>query len=247
MADRCHPVKPTAKRRKRKLGLRFRPSLMMQQPKRTIGRKIGCAWPMQQEGASVRQHSRKPDEMRRALLQVAMYPRRHILAGQRKPEGLALGHESRRNLFPDGVGDDAERGREDCLVRPPGERQDDTFAAIWIEARLGMQTLDLSQDKLRVAVDVSADLHDRRAPVAARERKQVRLGQGGRDRDGAPGEALQSEGEPDAFGERRGRIVVQDDVVLGRLCCGSLQLAQPVKPDRLSPEKRTTVRPSGRP
>jgi hypothetical protein len=63
-----------------------------------------------------------------------------------------------------------------------------------------------------VAVDVGADLQDRRFPVAARERGEQRLGHDHGDEHAAPGQALVAQDQPDLLGKGRVRVVVEDEL-----------------------------------
>src|SRR5262249_17834777 len=72
---------------------------------------------------------------------------------------------------------------------------------------------------LTVAVDVCAELQDGCAAVATGERHHVRLGRQARDLDRAPREPLDAQPDADFLGHRRGRIVMQNDLVHAVLLC----------------------------
>src|SRR5712691_3106332 len=84
------------------------------------------------------------------------------------------------------------------------------------QGRLREPAFQLADDALRVAIDVGTDLHHRRAPIAAGQRRQVRTRHDSRDKDGRPCDVLQAEDDTYLFRERRLFEMMQDDRVRGR-------------------------------
>ena len=93
-------------------------------------------------------------------------------------------------------------------------------------------------NQLRVAVDIRADLHDRRIAVAAGERREIGLRHDERDQHRSPGKTLVAEHQPDLLGVRRPLVVMENDFAHLRL----LQRAP-----RLSGRFRTSPRSSSWP
>ena len=86
-----------------------------------------------------------------------------------------------------------------------------------IERGRRRDALQHARDQRRVAPDVGADLQHRRAPVAAGERDQVRLGHDHRDLHRLPRELLVGEHGADLLRERRDGVVMQDRVGHGNI------------------------------
>jgi hypothetical protein len=66
--------------------------------------------------------------------------------------------------------------------------------------------------ELRVAVDIGADLQHRRLAIATGQRHQVGLGHDVGNHDRFPRRFLDAEGDAHLLGERRVRIMMQDEV-----------------------------------
>src|SRR5690606_28206139 len=81
----------------------------------------------------------------------------------------------------------------------------------------GLLSLQTTGDQCRVAIDVRADLQHRRAPIAPGQGGQVRLGHDRRNRHRAPGELLEPQQQACLFGKWRGGVMVQDQLMHGRL------------------------------
>jgi hypothetical protein len=95
----------------------------------------------------------------------------------------------------------AERG----LLGPPGQRVG-RAAAGRVEAWDGMPALELAHDQLAVAIDVRADLQNRRLAIASRQRRQIRFRHDDGKLDRCPGKALEAKPGPNFL--RIGRDVV---------------------------------------
>ena len=108
-------------------------------------------------------------------MDIAWKQRPRLVLAEGVAECLALCDEIGRVQVGVDMGDEAERRHEDVAFRPPGERRRLPFVSAGKQGRLRVELLKLAQDELRVAVDVGADLHHRRAAIAARERDEVRL------------------------------------------------------------------------
>ena len=105
---------------------------------------------------------------------------------------------------------EGHRGPEQRLVGPLADDRGEAVRRLGIERRLGHEPVDDAAHQRRVAVHVGADLHERRAPVAARQGDDVGLGQHVRHRHRAPVHPLHAEDEAHLLRERRGRVVMED-------------------------------------
>ena len=149
----------------------------------------------------------------------------HRLHVERRATHLrAILDEILRHLVAKRAEHEIDRVLKEHLVGPHRHRPRQAGMARRKEARLGISRLERARDHLRVAEDVGADLHHRRAAIAAGQRDQVRLRQDARDQHRAPGDALEAENEADLLGKRRSFEVMQDRLV-GHGCsltpCGS--------------------------
>ena len=78
----------------------------------------------------------------------------------------------------------------------------------------GNRAFKFADDTLAVTVDVCTDLHDRRAPITAGQRRQHWFGWQARNFHLAPRKSFDAKGNPNFFGNRGLRVGVEDD--LGR-------------------------------
>src|SRR5215831_10193676 len=94
---------------------------------------------------------------------------------------------------------------EGCLLGPPGKRVGCAVAG-GIKARSGVPALEFAHDQLAVAIDVRANLQNRRLAIASRQRRQIRFRHDDGKLDRCPGKALEAKPGPNFL--RIGRSVV---------------------------------------
>ena len=92
-------------------------------------------------------------------------------------------------------------------AQPPG----DAGRAWRKQGRRGKSAFDLADDDLRVAEHVGADLHHRRATVAAGQRHQIGLRHDLRNANASPRDPLVAEDHADFLGERGPVEMMEDD------------------------------------
>jgi len=135
--------------------------------------------------------------------------------------GLAVGHEgldlSRRQvrqhrLHAGRLHRVGHGGRKQRAVDPGSHDVRLRGLRHWIQRRIGRHAVQHRADQRRIAIDIGADLHDRRAAVTARERRDIGLGHDRRNFHRAPGQALGAQHEPDFLGKRRRCVLVKDEV-----------------------------------
>jgi len=80
------------------------------------------------------------------------------------------------------------------------------------QRRRRREPIEHAGDEARIAIDVAAELQNRRLAVTTGERHHIGLGHDDGDDDRAPGELFVAQNGADLFGIRRERIMVQDDV-----------------------------------
>ena len=194
-----------------------------------------------QPGVGLRQGAPQPPDVHpgRGVRQAGLVPRQEgrLAQGLVEPGGVAppldlhgpggLGH----GLDVEGatgqllaVGDEGLGGQMSHLAeddrhsrleeQPVGPQADRPQARQALVARKGRSALEFIEYGEGVAVDIRADLHDRRPPVAAGQRRQVRLGHHVRGQDRRPGLAGHAEDNPHLLREGRGVVVMQDQVHL---------------------------------
>src|SRR6516164_10099978 len=100
---------------------------------------------------------------------------------------------------------DADSREEGCLLGPPGKRVGCAVAG-GIKARSGVPALEFAHDQLAVAIDVRANLQNRRLAIASRQRRQIGLRHDDGKLDRCPGKALEAKPGPNFL--RIGRSVV---------------------------------------
>jgi hypothetical protein len=177
-------------------------------------REVGQAWPRAEDELSLAEMGVEQVELRPQLLAL-----RGCVAKDPLEREAALDHG--RTIFDESGGGTPARSSRPCGRRArraplathracrkaPRCRRE--------EGRLGLEALDRAGDQVGVAVDVGPELEDRRLPVAARERHQVRLRHDHRKDDRAPRETLEAEDAPDLLGVGGLPVMVEDDVVNG--------------------------------
>ncbi len=191
------------------------------EPQRVIGGEIGHAGLGAEEVVVLLDHVCDAPQVgavggRGVLRAQAVHAGAHGLAvgteglrGRGWQVGEQLGRAPRLEVV--GHGGPEQRG-----VRPLREHAGHALEGQGIQHGLGLQVFQHVADEGRVAIDVGADLQERRAAVSARERHHVGLGRDARNDHRLPGQLLEAEGEADLFRERRRGIVVQDGFGQGR-------------------------------
>ena len=137
-------------------------------------------------------------------------------------EGRAIGGEGFQH-FGRRIGEDrGDAGRlhgvrndrpEEDGVGPLREHLRGAGDLLRIQRRLGVALIDQARHQRGVAIDVGADLQERRLAVAAGQRDHVGLGHDHRHGDRAPCEALVAEDQPYLLRERRGRVVMKNQLL----------------------------------
>ncbi|MNF79521.1 hypothetical protein D3C85_756720 [compost metagenome] len=125
----------------------------------------------------------------------------------------------------------AHRMLEHQRVGPLGEAGDIEFLAFGQQRRHGFFRLQTPGDQRGVAIDVGSDLQHRGLAVAAGQGGQIRFGHHRGDQHRAPGQLLEAQHQTRLLGKRRGRVMVQDQLVHDRLrnYSGSTQLTRAVR------------------
>src|SRR5207248_5551227 len=176
MADSRNALSPSQERWKAVERRRRRSEILSQEPNRMIGGEIGeASGRALQERAPVSQHLIQPIEMRAQLIKQVGHRRHHcdgidISTGElgpvfEKPLRQRVGSLRER---------DADSRAEGCLLGPPGKRVGCAVAG-GIKARSGVAALEFAHDQLAVAIDVRANLQNRRLAIATRQRCQIRF------------------------------------------------------------------------
>src|SRR5215471_14234262 len=228
MADSRNALSPSQEPWKAVERRRRRSEILQQEPNRMIGGEIGEAsgGPLQ-EGTPISQRLIQPIEMPAQLIEQVGHRRQHcygidISAGEL---GTVFEKPLRQGVRPLGEGD-ADGGEEHGLLRPPGKRVGRT-ATGRIKARAGMSALEFAHDQLAVAIDVRANLQNRRLAIASRQRRQIRFRHDDRNLDRCPGKALEAKPGPNFLRIGRNVVMVQDDVGHRRFSIVSLRCHQP--------------------
>src|SRR5262249_30955100 len=217
MADSRNALSPSQEPRKAVERRRRRSEILSQEPNRMIGGEIGeASGTALQERAPVSQRLIQPIEMRAQLLKQVRHRRNHcdgidISTGElgpvfEKPLRQRVGALRER---------DADSRAEGCLLGPPGKRVG-CAAAGGIKARGGVPALEFAHDQLAVAIDVRANLQNRRLAIASRQRRQIRFRHDDGKLDRCPGKALEAKPGPNFLRIGRSVVMVQDDVGHGR-------------------------------
>ena len=124
---------------------------------------------------------------------------------------LSVFDEILRNLVRQRPEHQVHRVLKERAIRPHRGGPGHAFAAVRDQGGLGKTPFQFAQDALRVAIDVGADLHHGRAPIAAGQRHQIGTRHDPRDAHGGPCDVLQPENDPDLFREGRLIEMVEDD------------------------------------
>src|SRR3954452_9667987 len=240
MADSRNALSPGLEPRKAVERRRRRPEILLQVPSRMIGGEIGeASGGALQEWAPVSQRLIQPSEMRAQLIKMVGHRRHHydgidISAGELDP---VLEKPLRQHLGPLGE-DDADGGEEHGLLRPPGKRVG-RAATGRIKARSGVPAFEFAHDQLAVAIDVRANLQNRRLAIASRQRRQIRFRHDLGKLNRCPGDAFEPKAEPDFLRIGRGVVMVQDDVGHWRFSIVSVRV---ISPERCRPRNSDTAR-----
>src|SRR5215831_16288513 len=217
MADSRNALSPSQEPRKAVERRRRRSEILSQEPNRMIGGEIGeASGSALQERAPVSQRLIQPIEMRAQLIKQVRHRRHHcdgidISTGElgpvfEKPLRQRVGSLRER---------DADSRAEGCLLGPPGKRVG-CAAAGGIKARSGVPALEFAHDQLAVAIDVRANLQNRRLAIASRQRRQIRFRHDDGKLDRCPGKALEAKPGPNFLRIGRNVVMVQDDISHGR-------------------------------
>src|SRR5262245_54696152 len=213
MADSRNALSPSQEPRKAVERRRRRSEILSQEPNRMIGGEIGeASGRALQERAPVSQRLIEPIEMRAQLIKQVRHRRHHcdgidISTGElgsvfEKPLRQRVGSLRER---------DADSRAEGCLLGPPGKRVG-RAAAGGIKARSWVPALEFAHDQLAVAIDVRANLQNRRLAIASRQRRQIRFRHDDGKVDRCPGKALEAKPGPNLLRIGRSVVMVQDDV-----------------------------------
>ena len=223
VAERRHAREPGAdgrvgvEHRRARRGAAHEPDRLR---RREVGDRRSAA---EQEAPAVGEHRLDPPQVRgerggAVVRRRAPQRRRHrraIRAERLQVLGRRAGEDVRRaDLHRVGDGRPEER-----RVGPLGDGLGQAGALARVERRLRREAIDDAAHQERVAVDVGADLHERRAPVAAGQRDDVGLGHDPRHRHRAPRQPLHAEDEAHLLGERRRAVVMEDEIAHAGSCC----------------------------
>src|SRR5258707_4292762 len=217
MADSRNALGPSQEPRKAVERRCRRSEILPQVPSRMIGGEIGeASGGALQERAPVSQRLIQPSEMRAQLIKVIGHRRQHydgidISTGELDP----VFEKPLRQHFGSLRECDADSREEGCLLGPPGKRVGCAVAG-GIKARSGVPALEFAHDQLAVAIDVRANLQNRRLAIASRQRRQIRFRHDDGKLDRCPGKALEAKPGPNFLRIGRSVVMVQDDVGHGR-------------------------------
>ena len=176
------------------------------------GRLVAC-----QKCPSIRQLPVHPAQ-RRAKLRGQM---RQGCIGGPQPLGPILPQieppailgEILRQRIASGTEHNLDRQIKQRTIGPTAQRPQQPLVPRRKQRGRGIVLLQRAQDALAITIDIRADLHHRRAPVAACQNRQHRLGGQPRYLDRAPRQPFDPESYAHLLGHRGLRIIVQDNLV----------------------------------
>jgi len=114
---------------------------------------------------------------------------------------LAVLAEIFRHLVGEGSEHEINRVLKKGAIAPHAKAPPETAAGVGEKSGEREPAFEFTDDDLGVAKDISADLHGRRAPVAAGHRHQVGARHDPRDQNRGPGDILDAEDDADLLGE----------------------------------------------
>ena len=200
--------------------------------------QMGCAAEKSAMQGASPSKKRLVGEHVRQSPQIALVRGRRVAgthAGRTTAHGLAILHKGgdpfRRVVAHDlgrtaGLKIEGHDRAEGQAVSPLRHDARQAFVLGGVQSGLRLNVLQHIANQGGVAINVGADLQNRRAPVAARERHHIGLGHHHRDDHAFPSQLFVAQYKTYFLGERRGGIVMKNQVAHGCLSVERLALNQ---------------------